>query len=132
MQAGLFSLLPQVVDAVTVPVVAAGGIADGHTFLGALALGADGIYMGTAFEVTQECRLSAKIKQNIVDAPPDHPGLIHELLAPPDPEAYMQVRAAKDSMPAEASLPTPMGGTPTRGRATLTGGGEYKPTFVES
>jgi nitronate monooxygenase len=46
---GTFSLLPQVVDVVDAPVVAAGGIADARGIIAALALGADGVQMGTAF-----------------------------------------------------------------------------------
>ncbi|MGI9366506.1 MAG: NAD(P)H-dependent flavin oxidoreductase, partial [Rhizobiaceae bacterium] len=49
MQAGLFSLLPQVVDAVNVPVIAAGGIADGRGIAAAFMLGASAVQMGTAF-----------------------------------------------------------------------------------
>jgi len=49
MQSGLFSLLPQIVDAVKVPVVAAGGIADGRAIASALMLGASGVLVGTAF-----------------------------------------------------------------------------------
>jgi nitronate monooxygenase len=48
-QSGLFSLLPQVVDAVTLPVIAAGGIADGRAIAAALMLGASGVQIGTAF-----------------------------------------------------------------------------------
>jgi nitronate monooxygenase len=46
---GTFSLVPQTVDAVKVPVVAAGGIADARGIIAALALGADGVQMGTVF-----------------------------------------------------------------------------------
>ncbi len=46
---GSFSLIPQVVDAVQIPVVAAGGIADGRGLKAALALGAEGVQIGTAF-----------------------------------------------------------------------------------
>jgi nitronate monooxygenase len=46
---GSFSLIPQVVDAVDVPVIAAGGIADGRGLTAALALGAEGVQIGTAF-----------------------------------------------------------------------------------
>lgn len=48
-QVGLFSLLPQVVDAVSVPVIAAGGIADGRGIAAAFTLGAAGVQIGTAF-----------------------------------------------------------------------------------
>ncbi|MEY8840573.1 NAD(P)H-dependent flavin oxidoreductase, partial [Cribrihabitans sp. XS_ASV171] len=48
-QVGLFALLPQVVDAVSVPVIAAGGIADGRGIAAAFALGAAGVQIGTAF-----------------------------------------------------------------------------------
>jgi nitronate monooxygenase len=49
MQPGLFSLLPQVVDAVRVPVIAAGGVADGRTAATAFMLGASAVQVGTAF-----------------------------------------------------------------------------------
>jgi nitronate monooxygenase len=49
MQPGLFSLLPQVIDAVTVPVIAAGGVADGRTAAAAFMLGASAVQLGTAF-----------------------------------------------------------------------------------
>ncbi|MFC3614919.1 NAD(P)H-dependent flavin oxidoreductase [Lutimaribacter marinistellae] len=48
-QVGLFALLPQIVDAVAVPVIAAGGIADGRGIAAAFALGASGVQIGTAF-----------------------------------------------------------------------------------
>lgn len=51
---GLFSLLPQVVDAVDVPVIAAGGIADRRGVAAAFALGASGVQIGTAFLATRE------------------------------------------------------------------------------
>ncbi|MFD7979293.1 NAD(P)H-dependent flavin oxidoreductase [Streptomyces sp. NPDC059071] len=51
---GTFSLVPQVADAVTVPVVAAGGIADGRGVAAALALGADAVQIGTAFLAARE------------------------------------------------------------------------------
>lgn len=51
---GTFSLLPQVVDAVNVPVVAAGGIMDGRGVIAALALGAAGVQLGTAFLTVKE------------------------------------------------------------------------------
>ncbi|SDG93206.1 2-nitropropane dioxygenase precursor [Alteribacillus persepolensis] len=48
-------LVPQVVDSVSIPVVASGGIGDGRSMMAAMALGADGIEMGTRFIATKEC-----------------------------------------------------------------------------
>ncbi|MCC8957386.1 nitronate monooxygenase [Bradyrhizobium sp. Pear77] len=58
-QPGTFSLLPQVVDAVKVPVVAAGGIADGRGIAAAFALGASAVQIGTAFLRCPESKVSA-------------------------------------------------------------------------
>ncbi len=61
-------LVPQVVDAVDVPVVAAGGIADGRGLAAALALGAVGVQMGTRFICTEECTAHVNYKERIVKA----------------------------------------------------------------
>jgi enoyl-[acyl-carrier protein] reductase II len=62
------ALVPQVVDAVKLPVVAAGGIGDGRGLAAALALGAQGVQMGTRFVCSQECIAHQAYKQAIVDA----------------------------------------------------------------
>jgi NAD(P)H-dependent flavin oxidoreductase YrpB (nitropropane dioxygenase family) len=61
-------LIPQVVDAVKVPVVAGGGIADARGFVAALALGAEGVLMGTRFLACRECQVHANLKSKLVDA----------------------------------------------------------------
>jgi enoyl-[acyl-carrier protein] reductase II len=61
-------LVPQVVDAVKVPVVAAGGLADGRGFLAALALGACGVQLGTRFIATNESEAADWVKWRIVAA----------------------------------------------------------------
>lgn len=61
-------LVPQVVDAVKLPVVAAGGIGDGRGLAAALALGAQGVQMGTRFVASEECIAHPAYKQAIVDA----------------------------------------------------------------
>jgi len=61
-------LVPQVVDAVDVPVVAAGGIADARGLVAALALGADGVQVGTRFVTTRECVAHPSVKEAIVQA----------------------------------------------------------------
>lgn len=65
------ALIPQVTDAVKIPVIAAGGIADGRGIAAAFALGADGVQMGTRFIATKECNAHIVHKQKIVDAPDD-------------------------------------------------------------
>lgn len=62
------ALVPQVIDKVTVPVVAAGGIADGRGLAAALVLGAQGVQMGTRFVCSEECVAHPDYKQAIVDA----------------------------------------------------------------
>jgi enoyl-[acyl-carrier protein] reductase II len=62
------ALVPQVVDAVQVPVVAAGGIGDGRGLVAALALGAQGIQMGTRFVCTEECVAHLRYKEKILKA----------------------------------------------------------------
>ena len=68
-QVGTLALVPQVVDAVApVPVVAAGGIADGRGIVAALALGALGVWCGTAFLATHEANIFDWQKQRILAA----------------------------------------------------------------
>jgi len=62
------ALVPQVVNAVSIPVIAAGGIASGKQFLAALALGASGIQVGTKFLVAEECLVHDNYKEVILKA----------------------------------------------------------------
>ncbi len=62
------ALLPQVVDAVDVPVIAAGGICDGRGMAAALMLGAEGVQMGTRFICAQECTVHERVKEMIIKA----------------------------------------------------------------
>lgn len=61
------ALIPQVVDRVEIPVIAAGGIADSRGFLAALALGAKGVQIGTRFIATHEARVHPNFKQAILN-----------------------------------------------------------------
>lgn len=67
-QATTMTLVPQVVDAVSVPVIAAGGIADGRGFAAAMMLGAEAVQMGTRFCVSDECVIHDKYKERILKA----------------------------------------------------------------
>jgi nitronate monooxygenase len=64
---GAMALVPQVVDAVTAPVVAAGGIADGRGLVAALALGATGVLLGTRFVATRESMAPELWKKSLLE-----------------------------------------------------------------
>ena len=61
-------LVPQIVDAVGIPVIATGGIADGRGMAAAFMLGASGVQMGTHFVVTDECQVHENYKEKIIKA----------------------------------------------------------------
>ena len=61
-------LVPQIVDAINIPVIAAGGIADGRGFAAAIALGAQGVQMGTVFICSPECTAHVNYKNAILKA----------------------------------------------------------------
>lgn len=65
---GTMVLIPQVVDAVTIPVIASGGIGDGRGWMAAHALGAEGIEMGTRFIATKECIHASDVYKNALIA----------------------------------------------------------------
>ena len=62
------ALVPQVVDAVNIPVIAAGGIADGRQLLAAFALGACGVQVGTCLLASQECPIHQNYKEAVLGA----------------------------------------------------------------
>ena len=62
------ALVPQVVDAVDIPVIGAGGIGDGRGVAAALMLGAEGVQVGTRFLVAEECTVHANYKEKILKA----------------------------------------------------------------
>jgi len=67
----IMCLIPQLVDSVKVPIVAAGGVADARGLVAAFALGAEGVEMGTRFLATHECPVPYFYKQLILDAKSD-------------------------------------------------------------
>lgn len=67
-EANTMALIPQVADGVEIPVIAAGGIADGRGYAAALMLGAEGIQMGTRFLVANECNIHPNYKAKVLKA----------------------------------------------------------------
>ncbi|OPY72130.1 MAG: Nitronate monooxygenase [Syntrophorhabdus sp. PtaU1.Bin058] len=77
-----FALIPQLVDVLEIPVVAAGGIGDGRGLLAAFALGAEGVEMGTRFLATTEAPVPEGYKRRIVSADCDGTTIIREKAMP--------------------------------------------------
>ena len=67
-EANTMPLVPEVVDGVDIPVIAAGGIADGRGMAAAFMLGAEGVQMGTRFLVAKECHIHAHYKEKVLAA----------------------------------------------------------------
>ncbi|MBS4536086.1 enoyl-[Clostridium sp. D2Q-14] len=63
-----FVLVPQIVDKIDIPVIAAGGIADGRGYIAASSLGAEGVQIGTRFVCSEECVVHDRYKEKIVNA----------------------------------------------------------------
>ncbi|MBP1948754.1 NAD(P)H-dependent flavin oxidoreductase [Virgibacillus litoralis] len=81
---GTFVLTPQVVDSVSIPVIASGGIVDGRSMMAALSLGAEGIEMGTRFIATKECIDAHPVyKQALVEADENATVVIKRTLGTP-------------------------------------------------
>ncbi len=81
---GTFVLTPQVVDAVSIPVIASGGIVDGRGMMAAMALGAEGVEMGTRFIAAKECvDAHPAYKQALIDADEEATVVIKRSLGTP-------------------------------------------------
>lgn len=78
-------LVPQVVDAVKIPVVAAGGIGDGRGMAAAFMLGAEGIQMGTRFLAARECDIHRRYKEKLLQARDTGTVVTGRAVRPPHP-----------------------------------------------
>lgn len=96
-------LIPQVADAVKIPVIAAGGIADGRQIAAAFALGASGVQIGTRFAATFEASSSEAFKKKIIEAKDDSTILTVKKVAP--------VRLFKNKFALEADAKEKSGAT---------------------
>ncbi len=105
-------LVPQVVDAVRIPVIAAGGIADGRGMAAALVLGASGVQVGTRFAATYESSAHDRYKQAVVDAADTATVLTLKTLTP--------VRLIRNAFAVEA-LAAERGGAPVETMRELLG-----------
>jgi len=91
---------------IEVPLIISGGLGDARGFLGALAMGADGIMMGTRFMATRECVVADHHKHNMVKMSPDNLQLKHRCLNTPDPKAYAELMKLREQgMPISEWIP---------------------------
>ncbi len=95
------TLIPQVRDALKIPLIAAGGIGDGRTMLAAFALGADGVQMGTRFLMTQESSAHENFKELLLTA---HAGSTKTLMKSTVPVRMIENKFAREIMQIEQSF----------------------------
>jgi nitronate monooxygenase len=129
MQPGLFALLPQVVDAVKVPVIAAGGVADARTVAAAFVLGASAVQLGTAFLRCEEANVLDAHRAALREAN-DACTVVTDMITG-RPARYMKNRLIEDlsasglkpvAFPAQLSLTAPLGETGDRELTALFAG----------
>jgi len=91
--------IPWAVSQIKIPIIVGGGIGDSHGFMAALAMGAEAVYMGTAFLTTKECPIPDRYKQILVEGSPSDPRFRDRNLAPTKTEAYAKVLEKRGTIP---------------------------------
>ncbi|WP_378943233.1 NAD(P)H-dependent flavin oxidoreductase [Mesorhizobium sp. ANAO-SY3R2] len=126
-QPGTFALVPQVVDAVKVPVIAAGGIADARGIIAAFALGASAVQIGTAYLFCPEAKVSAVHKAALRGAKDDHTALTNVFTG--RPARGIVNRIMRETGPISDLAPEfPLAGgalAPLRAKAEAQGSGDF-------
>jgi nitronate monooxygenase len=130
-QAGTFALVPQIVDAVKVPVIAAGAISDARGIAAALALGAAGVQIGSAYLHCPESRISAPHRAAIKTAGDDGTALTN--LMSGRPARGVMNRVMREIGPLNAIAPDfPLASgalAPLRAKAEAAGSGDFSPMW---
>jgi nitronate monooxygenase len=131
-QVGTLALVPQVVDAVKVPVVAAGGITDARAIAAAFALGAAGAQIGTAYLWSPEAKISAPHRAALESAPSDGTAVTN--LMPGRPARGIVNRVMRELGPISDVAPDfPLAGgalAPLRAKAEALGSGDFSPMWA--
>jgi nitronate monooxygenase len=130
-QAGTMALVPQVVDAVRVPVIAAGGIADGRGIVAALALGAAGVQIGTAYLFCPEAKVGAAHRAALASA--DDAATVLTNVFTGRPARGIVNRIVREVGPMSQDAPDfPLAATgvaPLRAKGEATGSGDFTPLW---
>jgi nitronate monooxygenase len=130
-QVGTFALVPQIVDSVEVPVIAAGGIADARGIAAAFALGAAGVQIGTAYLHCPESRISAPHRAALAAAPGDATALTNVMTGRPARGIVNRVMRELGPMSEIApQFPLAAGAlAPLRAKAEAAGSGDFSPLW---
>jgi nitronate monooxygenase len=130
-QVGLFSLIPQIRDAVTVPVVAAGGIADVDGIAAALAFGAGGVQMGTAFLLCDEAATSAVHRAALTSPQATHTALTNCFTGRPARGIVNRIMREQGPLSINApAFPLASGAlAPLRAKAEALGNSDFTPLW---
>lgn len=130
-QVGTFALIPQIADAVKVPVIAAGGIADGRGIAAAMALGAAGAQIGTAYLFCPEAKISAPFRAALKSARDDGTALTNLLTGRPARGLYNRLmRELGPIFNAAPAFPLAAGAlAPLRAEAEKRGAGDFSPLW---
>lgn len=129
-QSGTFALVPQVVDAVKVPVIAAGGIADGRGIAAAFALGASAVQIGTAFLHCPESKISPMHRKALAEASDDSTVLTNVITG--RPARGIVNRLIREQGPIAEVPPFPLAtaaAAPLRAAAEKAGSSEFSPLW---
>ncbi len=130
-QLGTFALLPQLVHAVKVPVIAAGGIADAAGVAAAMAMGAAGVQIGTAYLLTPEATTSALHREALKSRASRHTALTN--LFTGRPARGIVNRVMRELGPIGAAAPefplATSGIAPLRAKAEAQGNGDFSPLW---
>ena len=131
-QPGLISLLPQVRDAVRLPVIAAGGISDGRAIAAAFALGADAVQIGTAYLRTPEATISPLHRASLASARDDATRLTNVFTGRPARGLINRFVAEVGPMSEDApQFPLAAGAAaPLRAAAEKRGSGDFSPLWA--
>lgn len=131
-QVGTMALVPQVVDAVKVPVIAAGGISDGRGLVAALALGASAVQIGTAYLLTPEAKVSKLHREALASAREDESALTNVFTG--RPARGIVNRVIREVGPiSDAAPPFPLASgaiAPLRAAAEAKGTGDFTPLWT--
>ena len=130
-QAGTFALLPQIVNAVKLPVIAAGGIADARGAAAATALGAAGVQIGTAYLLCPEATISAVHRAALKSEAARHTALTNLFTGRPARGIVNRIMRERGSISSAApAFPLATSAiAPLRAKAESTGSGDFSPLW---